>query len=458
MTRVMPKPSILLDGGAVPRTGGPASVTNVAIDDLTVTWGRKAEDETVVATVATARIWVPLGDIGFTSGLVGKTMELRWDHGATTFTFFRGRVTGYKIGVGPRPKQAEAEFTQGFIVTVTGSDKINGLANVEFGPNTLSHDDTMIIRANLIKDNANNMGGLDFEGVYFEPQTVNWPCGIYDTNNTNLRQWVDAFYLALGNWWTYCHDNNAIRGVRRWANPGQRYWFGWVDNDGRMMVGYRPLNVTYDTITYESSFMPGRECYFAGTAELDSGTASAINTIAAHYVDHSDVEHMFVITPGGPRRTFSYDSWLSTESHVNQVGNDLYTMYTTNLHNPKMPPITWDTSLGGGFVSLENARCMTRAYENPGEIVIGGSHLNSALMANNQIQANGGIIRWIDDHWEITINPKWCGNWQKHTPITWNNMPTGWPFNAPGGAYLDPGLTAWDMYDVPDKTVYQGEA
>lgn len=456
MARIMPEPQLYIHGAAIPTAGGQATTTNVAVDDLVLTWGRRAEDENVVAAIATARIWVPLGDLDFTVGIVGQTMRLQWTWGAETFVFFQGRVNAYKIAVGPRPKSPEA-FSRGFIVTVTGSDKITDVVNVGFGPNTLSHDDTMIIRANLIK-NAANSGGIDLEGVYFEPQTVNWPCGIYDTNNTNLRQWLDAFYMSLGNWWTYCHDQNAIRAVRRWTDPTARHWRAYVDNDNRQMITYHPLSVEYDGITYQSSMMPGRECFFDGPAELDSGTTSSINTVAAHWIDHADVEHMLVTTPGGYQRRMTYDSWLSSENIVAQVNNDLYSLYGANMYNPKLPPITWDTSVGGGFLGVSNAKCMTRAYENPGEITIGGSPLTGGLGARNVIQAAGGVIRYVEDHWEITVNPKWCGNWAIGTPITWNNMPAGWPFDNPNGAYLDPGLTAWDMYDMPDKAVYQGDA
>lgn len=456
MARVMPQPTILIDGVALPTTGGAATNTNVAIDELALTWGRTSEDADVVAAIVTVKIWVPMGDTFFTDDVVGKPLTLQWTAAGETFVFFRGRTNAYKIAVGPRPNVPQ-EFSRGFIVTLVGSDKITDVVNVGFGPNTLSHDDTLIIRANLIK-NAANGGGIDLEGVYFEPQTVNWPCGIYDTNNTNLRQWLDAFYISLGNWWTYAHDTNAIRGVRRWTDPTARHWRAYIDNDGRTMVTYHPLSVVYDTITYQSTVMPGRECFFDGPAELDSGTASSINTIACHYYDPADVENMLVMTPGGHQRTMTYDSWLSTESTVTQVCQDLFSMYGANMQNPKLPPITWDTSVGGGFLSISNAKCMTRAYENPGEITMGGSPLAAVLGAKNQIQANGGTIRYLDDHWEITINPKWCGNWGNSTPITWDNMPAGWPFDAPGGAYLDPGLTAFDMYDMPDKAVYQGDA
>jgi hypothetical protein len=384
-------------------------------------------------------------------------MVLRWDHAGTEFVFFTGRVSAYRIAVGPRPGMP-APYSRGFIVTVVGSDKIADLANVEFGPNTLSHNDTMIIRANLIKNNANS-GGVPLEGVYFEPQTTQWPCGIYDTNGTNLRQWMDAFYMALGNWWTYCHDQNTIRGVRRWVQPNSRYWYAYPNADarGRAMITYRPDNSVYDGVTYESSFIPGRECYFDGPAELDSTTSSAINTVLADYKNGSDADAVFILdgSAGTRRRTMRYTSWLSAANIVEQVCNDLYTMYTANMRPPKLPPITWDTSIGAGFLSLENAKCMTRAYENPGEIVIGGSPLTGALNLNNQVQACGGRILWRDDHWEITINPKWSGDYAKHNAVTWDGMP-GVPFDGPQ-YYLDPGLTATDMYDLPDRAVYVGE-
>ncbi|MFJ1460998.1 hypothetical protein [Nocardia sp. N2S4-5] len=458
MPRIMPQPWIVLDGAALPRNGGRGTATNVAIDELVLTWGRLAEDESVAAATATARIWVPLGDLNFTRTLVGRPMLLQWDHQSTTFQFFTGRVSSYRIAVGPHPG-VPAELSRGFIVTLTGSDKIADLVNIEFGPNTLSHNDNMLIRANLIKDNANT-GGVSLEGVYFEPQTTEWPCGIYDTQGTNLRQWMDAFYMALGNWWTYCHDQNTIRGVRRWVDPQTRYWYAYTDADARhrAVVTYRPDNNVYDGITYESSFMPGRECYFDnGSAELDSTTSSAINTIAADYKTPSDADAILIVdgSDGGRRRTMRYTSWLSAPNIIEQVGNDLYSMYSGNMHPPKLPPITWNTGINGGFLSLENAKCMTRAYENPGEIVIGGSALTAGLNLNNQIQACGGRITWRQDHWEITINPKWCGDYSKHTPITWANSPSV-PFDGPT-VYLDPGLTASDMYDVPDRVVYVGE-
>lgn len=456
MARIMPQPSILIDGLSMATTGGPSTTTNTTIDDLTIKWGRESEDDDVVAAIATASFWVPFGDIEFAYDIVGKTMQLQWTHAAETFVFFRGRINAYRIAVGPKPKSPGPAFTNGFIVTVIASDKITDVVNIKFGPNTLSHSDTMIIRANLIK-NAANGGGIDLEGVYFEPQTVNWLCGIYDTNNTNLRQWLDAFYMAIGNWWTYDHNTNAIRGVRRWTDPAARHWRAYVDNDGRQMITYHPLNVVYDTITYNSTVMPGRECYFAGPAELDSGTTSSVNTIVSRYYDPADNEQMLVTTPGGYQRTFDYDSWLSDVELIAQVNQDLFSLYGANMQNPKLPPITWDTSIGGGFLGVGSAKAMTRAYENWGEITIGGSPLAACLGAKNQVRANGGLIRWVQDHWEITINPKWCGNWGNTTPITWDNMPAGWPFDSPGGPYLDPGLTAWDMYDMPDKTVYQGE-
>lgn len=310
--------------------------------------------------------------------------------------------------------------------------------------------------ANLIKNSALD-GGVALNGVYFEPQTVNWRCGSYSTQNTNLRQWVDAFYMSLGNWWTFCHDDATIRGVRRWQNPATRRWYAYngAQKNGRPLVTIRPADVIYDNITYPSTFMPGAECYFEGDEQLDSGTqGSMVNNVVATYKDHSNVERTLnKPDPGKVRkRTFAYTTWLDNDTQIGQVNGDLVTMFTTNMFPPKLPPITWDTSIGGGFVSLGQARALTRCYENPGEIVIGGSHSTAILSANNQIQMCGGVVRYNKDHWKITVNPKWCGNFSKTTPIPGSNMP-----NVPANQ-LDPGLTGFDLYDVPSNTVYQGES
>lgn len=455
MPRINPVPGIYLaDGWDLNRTG--LGLTNSVVDELRISWGRTSEIEDVKASVATVKVWVPFADLTFLQGsyVIGKDLILRWDHGTTRFVIFQGRVTGYTIGVGPHPKNPTA-LSRGFIVTLTGSDRIADLANVQFGPNNLSKNDTMIVRANLIKDSANG-AGVGLNGVYFEPQTTSWNCNTYPTQGTNLRQWTDAFYMALGNWWTFCHDQASIRGIRRWANPATRRWYVYrsAHTKGWDLVTYRPDHVTYDSVTYESAVMPGGECFFVGDEVLDSGTQAMVNVVQADYKDVNDTDVMRTspASPTGRRRTFQYSSWLRDSNVIDQVNGDLLIMFGYNMFPPKLPPICWDTSIGGGFLSLANAKALTRAYENPGEIVIGGSALTAILSANNQVQANGGEIVYRKDHWEITINPKWCGNYSKHTPIPWSNMP-----NVPW-ATLDPGITGYDLWDVPNKTLYEGES
>jgi hypothetical protein len=59
MPRIMPRPWIVIDGAAIPRTGGAGTATNVAVDELSLTWGRRAEDESVAAATATAYLGAP---------------------------------------------------------------------------------------------------------------------------------------------------------------------------------------------------------------------------------------------------------------------------------------------------------------------------------------------------------------------------------------------------------------
>lgn len=457
MARINPMPGIYIGGpnaGDMNRTG--LGGENAVIDELRIPWGRNSEIEDVKAAVATVKVWVPYANLAFLQGsnVIGQDLILRWDHGTTRFVIFQGRITGYSIGYGPTPKLPSGLST-GLIVTLTASDRIADMANVQFGPNNLSKNDTMIVRANLIKNNANG-AGVGLNGVYFEPQTTSWNCNTYPTQGTNLRQWTDAFYQAIGNWWTFCQDQASIRGIRRWANPAPRKWYVYrgAHKKGWDLVTYRPDHVTYDSVTYESAVMPGGECYFVGDPVLESGTQSMMNVIQSDYKDGNDANQMRTApaSPSGRRRTFQYNSWLRDSNVIDQVNNDLLTMFSYNMFPPKLPPIRWDTSMGGGFLSLANAKALTRAYENPGEIVIGGSSLTAILSANNQIQANGGEIAYLKDHWEITVNPKWCGNYSKNTAIPWNNMP-----NVPW-ATLDPGITGFDLYDVPSSTIYEGEA
>lgn len=460
MTRVMPTPQVFLGGGGgLLNTTGDGK-TNAVIDDYRIEWGRRAEDENVVASTATVRIWVPNADLSFLAAgqIVGQDMILSWVVGSTLFVTFQGRVTSFTIAEGPRPG-VPAALSVGFIVTVTGSDRIADLTNIEFGPNTLSHDDTLIIRANLIKNNANG-AGVGLNGVYFEPQTTGWKCGIYPTQGTNLRQWVDAFYMALGNWWTFCHDQATLRPVRRWANPAPKRWYAYDgpgSASGIQMVTLRPDNVTYDSVTYESAAIPGREAWYEGERSLDSGTSSRVNYIAADHKDAADGDQTKILdqSSGGRRRTMRYTSWLSDgNTQVAQVNNDLYVMYAYNMVLPKLPPITFDTSRHGGFLSLAQAKALTRAYENPGEIAIGGGALTAIMNANTVVQANGGVIRYVRDHWEITINPKWCGNNQKQNAVRWDQLPAGgWSFD-----HYDPGLTGYDFYDITQPgSIWQGE-
>ena len=224
------------------------------------------------------------------------------------------------------------------------------------------------------------------------------------------------------------------------------------------MVTLRPDNVTYDSVTYESAVIPGREAWFEGERAVDSGTSSRVNYIAADHKNATDGDATKILdqTSGGRRRAFRYTSWLSDgNTQIAQVNNDLYTMYLYNMQPPKLPPITFDTSRHGGFLSLAQAKALTRAYENPGEIAIGGSALTAILNVNPVVQANGGVIRYVRDHWEITINPKWCGNYGKQNPVSWNQLPTGgWAFD-----HFDPGLTGYDLCNITNPgTINAGES
>lgn len=455
MARINPIPGVYLGGyGDMTKTGD--GKTNAVVDELTIDWGRQSEVEDVRASVVNVKVWVPNADLAFLQGsnVLGQDLILRWDHGTTRFVIFQGRVSGYKIRRSIRPRFSTT-LGYGFLVTLTASDRIADLANVVHGVGNLSGSDTMIIRANLIKNNANN-AGVGLNGVYFEPQTKSWGTGQYPTQGTTLRQWTDLLYSSLGNWWTFCHDQASIRGIRRWANPAPRKWYVYrqAHAKGWDMVTVRPDNVAYDSVTYESAVMPGRECYFQGEEELDSGTQSMVNFIQTKYRNSTGADQSRDRNDAGTgrRRAFRFESWLRDTNVIDQVMSDLRALFIYNMFPPKLPPITWDTSRGGGFLSLANAKCMTRAYENPGEIVIGGSSLTAILSANNQIQANGGQIKYIRDHWEITVNPKWCGNFSKQNAIPWTNMP-----NVPWDS-LDPGITGYDLYDVPSNTVYEGEA
>lgn len=467
-SRVNPVPRITIDGTVLNTTGfaawqtrpPTATATPVVIEPLVIDWGRDNETAQVKPATATVRLWDPHGARVQrwlkTSPVVGKSAALEWEDSAsgTKFRMFTGFVTGMSVKPWRMPrKNQDGNTNPGFLITLQLTSKDGALGNIVHGPGTLANGDTLIQRANLIKNGAEPTG---IDAFLFEPQTTGWTCSSKDTKDTTLRNWVDELYLAIGNWWTYVAHENKVRGVRRFANPQPRYFKRYQSGpNGETRHHIVPGAVNYDSVTYLPVGLSGAECTVAST-ELVAEQSSAVNSMSIAFKDEGDQDQTLgyeVREAGEPRVTYSGSSWLNQQGIGQQVVNDLWFLLTTSMALPRHPIIRFDTSIGGGFLNLEQAKTLTQCAELFNEVYLSGSRWAGVLGANPQFRIGGGRITYANKNWTVDVNLKWCGNHGRGTPTKFSDVAPGITLGS-----IEPGVTFNDFTGITNPgTIYGGD-
>jgi hypothetical protein len=127
---VNPAPSCSLSGQLVAAgrtTGGVWPAAPMALEGVTVKWGRGGPLEQPTPATATVRLFDPTGVWAAGADLIGAPLELSWAAAGTTRRYFTGRVGG--VAVEPHAAMLDNVRTDGALVTLSCTSLLADLAN-----------------------------------------------------------------------------------------------------------------------------------------------------------------------------------------------------------------------------------------------------------------------------------------------------------------------------------------
>lgn len=437
------------------------------LDGLSIDWGQAHAMEARRASTVRFQLWdadgfwlrraaVDAWNAVAASPVIGIEVVLGWTVGATTRIMFRGTVSNMDI---QRSERKVSKFTSahGWDITVTATDRTTQLGESTVQNATTWPAESAIARANRIND-AIAAAGVDIDAVYFEPDTVTWPMGLTKIEDKTILQLITDFYDSFGILWDYRPDENVIRPTAIEGSIRSQVFYrrpGTLDHlmcaEPTTLAGFGE-----DTADYYST--PLRACDLtANGSQVAIDRTARINAINLAYLraDGSDWRTAVYPGPGIKLRQADYSTWLNLDSPNRDNSARVWAhswerMRATNW--PSHPPVTFDTTLTGGFESIEQAFTLTRACQSWATVTVLGSPYSAAIGRLGEAQIIGGTVRYQDSQWIIDMNLSWSGGYSyggdKHSWASVRDRNAVWPtltWNDPTVGRLDHTVTWSDI-------------
>lgn len=465
MTAVGLTPTPVLELGGVDVAAGPAGDGTLpglmVIDGAAVKWGRAEVLGPPTPATATVSLFDPSGEWAAATDPIGRTVTLRWTHGAESHVYFRGRIAA--VTVTPRTARAPGGGTvRGATVALTCTSLLTDLGNRR-PPSGAWPAETLAARRSRVAGHAT--GPVASIGTRAAWDTA--PLAAVDT--PDAASVLDALRDLLANpgadRWTWDPDTRAIDwiGRRAFAPDQVAHLARDSSRPGVYVTGPAVQRTVADPVT-PAVTIPAGVVDSRGTVSrsLESRLTRTVLTWSDPLNGGAATETV-VTTPGVDEaavgvRAADVKTQLAGSSPALTAAQDVAAVVAGELSGWRLEPLRWDTTRTDGFGTLEQVRLLLAGTERTGVFWLAGSPLPTlgvlplfgVLGGTITYKGGGWVVEWTTAPTAAT-GPYLPGvSWEDLDPsLVWSDDP-----DDPGG--FDRSVTYEDLRFVPAGTITIG--
>lgn len=423
---VQPVPTVTL-GGALVAAGrapdGTWPAAPIALDGLSVKWGRsKALDQPTPAT-AEVRLFDPTGVwLAGQPRLIGTRLDLSWAAGATSRTMFTGRITAAEVE--PHVVMLDNTRTEGALITLSASSILTDLGN-RYPPETSWPAETLAARRTRII----NLCAGPVTSITTRATWDAAPLAALDPSKTSALDHLKTLYDNCGaDRYTYDPTTRGVSFLARRSFPTAAS-VAHLQRDSTRSGVY---------ITAPGGQLDGGR--IAATGPASRGIDSAITRVVLTYTVGTGTAQVTVPLSGVDEsvagvRAASVTTGHTDASQATAAANDLAALAGGEATGWTVAALRWNTA-GRGFDDIGQALRLIGGAETADVVFLARAWL-SALGILPVFGIMGGTITYTGTAWTVQ----------------WTNAPVS--VTAPGAALgwddLDPSLV-WD--DMPGPATF----
>lgn len=455
---VTPVPTLALDGtdlaaGPNPDGSWPALMV---LDGATVTWGRAEVLEQPKPATATVSVFDPDGGWAASRDLIGLPVSLRWTAGATTRTYFTGRIGA--VTVTPTTVRApDGNRVPGATVRLACTSLLADLANRRPAAGGWPAETLAARRTRLAALVAGPVSGITTRAAYdLAPLApVGKPAG------TTALAALEAFLGNAGaDRWSYDPHTRAIDWLpRRRFDPATVAHLQRDSTRPGVYVTGPAVQRTPADPTVPAVGIPA--AVVSADQEVSRDLASRVTRATVTWADPADGYSdatVVALVPGADETTIGVRSadlttQLADLTTATQVAADAAALAGGEAAGWALPAMRWTTDT---FPTLEQALLLLSGCERPGVFWLSGSELPT-LGVLPLFGVMGGQIGYRRGGWDVTWNAAPTGTTTPPgTGVTWDDLDPSLTWGDPSPVGLDDTVTYEDMRWVTTGAVTNG--
>lgn len=417
----------------------------VAVDDLTVKWGRSGYYDRVAAAELSLTMWDGSGEWARRirdNRALGTNIQVMWES-EDTRTGKRNRGTLYKgLTTGVNAKRMERTNDDGehfWEISLTAHDPLSSLGNIyplpgKFGAGRF-HERATWIQGLL------QYGGIVINGIVYQSAYANAAVAPLEVGKDSAAELLNGFFDSMsGDSYTYAPDYNAIFQTERHDGDFNTFLASFSDEIGAVMVS--SADSTVNNRVRPGIAISGCTIDVGDAMEITATPDTDINRVETTYNVWSDADKEWQdtvtstesIPTGQPRRIFSNDCWFFEPAPAGDNGRGLIRLQHRSLweraraegRRPKHPDMTFHA--GKEFPTERVLKWWLTTYEDARPGFINGDESHRWMMSGERdwspiVSPLGGTVTYNgDDGWTIDVNVQWSHNRTTITPMVWGNL------------------------------------
>jgi hypothetical protein len=436
---VNPAPSCSLSGQLVAAgrtTGGVWPAAPMALEGVTVKWGRGGPLEQPTPATATVRLFDPTGVWAAGADLIGAPLELSWAAAGTTRRYFTGRVGG--VAVEPHAAMLDNVRTDGALVTLSCTSLLADLAN-RLPAETSWPAETLAARRARIA----TLAAGPVASIATRPAWDSAPLAALDPSKTSCLDLLKGIFDACGaDRYTYDPDTRAVGYLTRRTYPDPAGLVRFTADAARPGA----------YLTAPGGAVDGGRVAMSGAAHRD--VASRLTRVVLTYTTGTTTAQVTVPLSGVDESLVGVRAASVTTGHTDPAqaaaaAADLAALAGGEATGWALDAMQWKPGTAG-FDSLAQATRLIGGTETADVYLLQRTWL-SALGIRPVFGVMGGQITYTGGAWQVQwTNAPIAAGAQPYT-LTWDHIDDGTPGNTlvwddePGPGTVDDSVTYDDL-------------
>ena len=457
---VTPTAALLLAGAPIAAGPNPDGTwpALMALDGVTVKWGRGAPLEQPKPATANVAVLDPSGEWAAGADLIGQPVAVQWTAAGETHTYFTGRVASVTV-TPTKVRNPDGNTVHGARVALSCTSLLTDLGNVRPASGAWPAETLAARRARVAALAAPAVSGIGTRATWdLAPLAA-----VAKTDGATVLQAVTELLANAGaDRWTYDPDTRRIEWLgRRTFDPADAAHLARDSARPGVYVAGPSVQRSASDPVQPAVGIPAS--VIAGDGTVTKDQAARLTRATVTYPDPANPTGSLTVTAltGADEALLgsrSADSkvQIADTTRALSVAQDIAALVAGEASGWVLPGMRWDTSLTNGFDTLEQARLLLAGTERTGVFWLAGSLL-PALGVLPLFGVLGGTILYRHGAWTVDFTPAPTSLTGPPAPgVTWEDLDPSLTWDDPGPHSLDDSVTYEDMRWVPSGAITIG--